>query len=114
MLVGWGTKRELEHGTFGWTRVLADTEVPEGAAWMLAFVALEPCEGRVYFDDIRLNLVEPKPPSAAAPSAEPPSVTMPALLRKSRRGTVMERLLDSRDLSGARRSCLRSVAAATL
>ncbi|MBN1669590.1 MAG: right-handed parallel beta-helix repeat-containing protein [Kiritimatiellae bacterium] len=65
-LVGWGTNPKLAAGSYDWTRVQEDVKVPAGSAWMIVAGALEPGEGKAYFDDVVVNLKNPAPPALTA------------------------------------------------
>jgi len=63
VVVGKGGDEKHASGSYEYTNIKAESKVPEGACWMNVFLGLEPSEGKVLFDDCRINLVDPAPPS---------------------------------------------------
>ncbi|MBD3391097.1 MAG: hypothetical protein GF418_03490 [Chitinivibrionales bacterium] len=61
-LVNKDTRADLLAGTYDWTRVEARATAPEGACWMTVVMGLAPSDGKVCFDDIHIQLVDPPAP----------------------------------------------------
>jgi len=63
VLVGAGGDDKRMSGNFDWVNVKGESKVPKTARWMSVFMGLQPADGKVCYDDVRINLVDPAPPS---------------------------------------------------
>jgi hypothetical protein len=62
-VVGDGHHTELLVGTYPYTEVIGNAIVPHGACWMTVCLGNDPSTGTVRYDDIRINMLNPEPPS---------------------------------------------------
>jgi hypothetical protein len=62
---------ELDTGSFDWRRAGVMTRIPADAQSVLLVAGLEKVTGKVWFDDLRISLINPATPRAFVPPAQP-------------------------------------------